>query len=150
MLDKDLKWKCSWFCACVHTNATVSFYFLREKTHKQWSRTSQENIKAFKEIFECEEPELNRKEVLGYHGTELSFYFISYRLDNLGGERLNNVMVKVTGGIMIGVFEEKTELSKWSKGAAQDRIKRLWDFSWEIREKLKQFSNLWTSLIWTI
>lgn len=79
---------------------------------------------------------------MGYRGTELSFYFISYRLDNLGGERLNNAMVKVTGGIMIRVFEEKTELSKWSKGAAQDRIKRLWDFSWEIREKLKQFSNL--------
>lgn len=47
---------------------------------------------------------------MGCPGTELSFYFISYRMDNLGGERLNNAMVKVTGGIMIRVFLEKTEL----------------------------------------
>lgn len=67
---------------------------------------------------------------------ELSFYFISYRIDDLCGERFNNVMVKVTGGMIIKVFQEKIELSKWSEGVARYQI-RLWDFSGEVREKLK-------------
>ena len=55
----------------------------------------------------------NRKEAVGCPGAgELSFYFISYRIDGLCGERLNNVTVKVTGGMIIKVFQEKIELQR--------------------------------------
>lgn len=43
---------------------------------------------------------------------ELRFYFKSYRIDGLSGARLNNVMVKVTGGMIIKVFQEKIELQQ--------------------------------------
>lgn len=55
----------------------------------------------------------NRKEAVGCPGAgELRFYFKSYGIDGLSGARLNNVMVKVTGGMIIKVFQEKIELQQ--------------------------------------
>lgn len=68
-------------------------------------------------MFVWEEPGLNGKEAVGCpKAGELIFYFMSYRIDDLRGERLDNVMLKVTGGVIIRVFEEKIELQwmEWS------------------------------------
>lgn len=49
----------------------------------------------------------NRKEAVGCPGAgELSFYFISYRIDGLSEARSSNVMVKVTGGMVISFSRE--------------------------------------------
>lgn len=50
------------------------------------------------------------KKLWGVPGQENSS-FISYRIDDLHGERLNDVMVEVAGGVIIKVFEEKIELN---------------------------------------
>lgn len=121
------------------------------KTHKQQARTSQEHIKAFIAIFVWEEWELNRKAAVGSPGAgELSFYFINYRIDDLSGERLNSVMVKVTGGMFITVFQEKIQLRQmvWRSSSIPNKAVELQMGSEGKTEGV--LNSMWTSLIWAI
>lgn len=88
----------------------------------------------------------NRKEAVGCPGAgELSFYFKS-----LSGARLNNVMVKVTVGTIIKVFQEKIELQQieWRNSSLSNKAVGLkLGSEGETEAVLK---SMWTSLIWTM